>query len=217
MTSGIKNSLFFRLQHSWRRKRWGDPVVVVSGLPRSGTSMMMRMLEKGGLPLLKDDIRSADENNPGGYYEYQPTKDLGRSTDKSWVAKSRGKGVKVISELLKELPQAYFYQIIFMRRRLAEIIASQDKMLSGVREQRPKSENERISVLFEEHLQITRRWLMHKSNFEVLEVSYSRVLRDPLEQSQAVANFLDRPLGIKEMASVVDPSLWRNREGIRMF
>lgn len=213
MTSRIKGSLLFRLQHSWRRKRWGDPIVVVSGLPRSGTSMMMRMLEKGGLPLLKDDIRSADDNNPNGYYEYQPVKDLANSIDKSWVAKSRGRGVKVISELIKELPQAYFYQIIFMHRRLAEIVASQDKMLSGIGES-PESDHARVLVLFEEHLRMTRNWLMHKSNFEVLEVSYSRVLRDPLEQSQAVASFLDRPLGIEAMASVVDPSLWRNREGI---
>ena len=187
------------------------PVVVVSGLPRSGTSMMMRMLEKGGLPILKDNSRSADENNPNGYYEYEPIKDLANSTDKSWVAESRGKGVKVISELLKELPQEYFYQIIFMHRRLAEIITSQDKMLSGVQEHRPKSENTRVPVLFEEHLRTTRRWLMHRSNFEVLEVSYSRVLRDPLGQSQSVANFISRPLGIEAMASVVDSSLWHNR------
>ena len=104
------------------------PITVVSGLPRSGTSMMMKMLEAGGVPLIIDNLRTSDEDNPAGYYEFEPVKKLGKG-DSGWLADAQGKAVKVIAALLVHLPAAYTYQIIFMHREMSEILASQRKML----------------------------------------------------------------------------------------
>ena len=104
-----------------------DPIVVVSGLPRSGTSMMMQMLEAGGMEVMTDGLRAADEDNLKGYFEYETVKAL--HTDRNWLPEARGKAVKIISELLKYLPETQTYRIIFLRRALEEVLASQDRML----------------------------------------------------------------------------------------
>ena len=117
------------LQRLYRRARFGKPIVVVSGLPRSGTSMMMQMLEAGGLEILTDRIRSADESNPQGYYELERVKDLDKGGDPSWLEDARGKTVKIIAFLLRYLPENLNYRIIFMQRDLEEIVASQANML----------------------------------------------------------------------------------------
>src|SRR5262247_2722612 len=106
------------LQDFLRRRRYGEPIVVVSGLPRSGTSMMMKMLESGGLPILSDGERKPDVDNPNGYYEVERIKRLEHETDKSWLRDARGKVVKVISFLVKDLPDDNFYQVLFLRRDL---------------------------------------------------------------------------------------------------
>src|SRR5262245_6505245 len=113
----------------FERRRYGEPVAVVSGLPRSGTSMMMKMLEAGGLTPYTDGERSADIDNPEGYYEFERVKDLERDPDKSWVRGARGKALKVISFLLRHLPGENRYRIVYMRRHLDEVLKSQDKML----------------------------------------------------------------------------------------
>ena len=106
-----------------------QPIVIVSGLPRSGTSMMMKMLEAGGIPLLTDSIRQADEDNPKGYYEFERAKKL-PDGDTAWLKEARGKAVKIIAALLMELPQGYTYQVLFMHRNIQEVLASQSKMLA---------------------------------------------------------------------------------------
>ena len=106
----------------------GEPIVVVSGLPRSGTSMMMKMLEAGGIPPVTDELRTADDDNPKGYYEFERVKQMDKG-DTAWVADAQGKVVKVISALLKHLPSSHNYQVIFLRRHMSEILASQRKML----------------------------------------------------------------------------------------
>src|ERR1700704_756589 len=112
-----------------RRLRYGLPIVVVSGLPRSGTSMAMKMLQAGGLPLLTDDARPADDSNPDGYFEFELVKQLDKSGDLAWLRNARGKGVKVISWLVTWLPESYDYRVIFMQRDLEEVVASQNAML----------------------------------------------------------------------------------------
>src|SRR2546428_1479705 len=102
-------------------------ITIVSGLPRSGTSMMMRMLDAGGLPVLVDNIRKADDDNPYGYYEFEPVKRL--SSDSSWLREARGKAFKMVYALLYELPKDYDYRVIVMQRKMDEIIASQRAML----------------------------------------------------------------------------------------
>ena len=121
------------LRRLYRHLRYGQPIVVVSGLPRSGTSMVMKMLEAGGLAVLTDGLRTADEDNPKGYYEVERVKDLAREADKGWLGEARGKAVKVISYLLKSLPPTFNYKVVFIRRDLEEVLASQRKMLARQR------------------------------------------------------------------------------------
>ena len=107
-----------------QQRRYGEPIIVVSGLPRSGTSMTMKMLDAGGIALITDEARLADEDNPKGYFELENVKSLGEQDDKSWLTEARGKAVKVISHLLRELPEHYAYRIIFMNRHVQEVIRS---------------------------------------------------------------------------------------------
>ena len=114
-------------------------IVIVSGLPRSGTSLMMQMLQAGGMPLLIDDLRPADADNPNGYWEYEPVKRL--QQDNSWIPKAEGKAVKVVSALLQYLPPQYTYKIIFMQRPMQEVLASQTVMLERRGEQGSKADD----------------------------------------------------------------------------
>ncbi len=195
----------------YRKKKLGSPIIVVSGLPRSGTSMMMKMLEAGGIELFTDKIRSADNDNPTGYHEFEKVKTLDKDIDKSWLGDAKGKGIKIISSLLRQLPDTYWYKGIFMNRDLEEVIASQNKMLVR-RGDRPSAEdNDKMGALFGNHLDKVKRWLELQSNFDVFHVSYKEVLDDPIGQSRVVKEFLRRDLTVEKMASVVDKQLYRNR------
>ena len=196
---------------SWlRRLRRGRPIVVVSGLPRSGTSMAMKMLQAGGLAVVTDGIRSADDSNPNGYYELETVKTLATAGAGNWLAEARGKGVKIISFLLTYLPESYDYQVIFMRRQLHEIIASQNAMLDARGEPRA-ADDDRLLGHYEEHLQQVERLLERRACFSTLTVEYSNVLRDPRQQSARIAAFLGGTLAIDRMAAVADPALYRHR------
>lgn len=192
------------------RLRYGEPIAVVSGLPRSGTSMMMRMLEAGGLPLLTDGVRGADDDNPRGYYEYERVKRLERESDKSWLATARGKGLKVISHLLKELPGDYAYRVIFMQRDLREVIVSQARMLERRGEPDAGGDDARTTDLFRKHL-VHVKLTLAQPNFELLEVTHRAALADPRATAERVRRFLGRDLDLDRMAAAVDPSLYRNR------
>ena len=198
------------LRHLYRRVRYGEPIVVVSGLPRSGTSMVMKMLEAGGLPILTDGLRTADEDNPKGYYEVERVKGLAQETDKSWLAEARGKGLKVISYLLKSLPPQFNYKVVFIRREMEEVLASQRKMLArrGETEATPP---ERMRALFEDDLWRASYQLRRRPEFETIELHYSAVLARPLEEARRLAEFLGGGLDVEAMAAVVDPQLYRNR------
>jgi hypothetical protein len=186
-----------------------DFVTVVSGLPRSGTSMMLRMLAAGGLPVLTDGVRAADEDNPHGYLEWEGVKSLER--DASWVATAHGKGVKVIYCFLRELPRDRRYRVIFMRRELGEVLASQSAMLKrrGIQEQGP--DDARMKRLFESELREIDEWLASQPMFSVLNVDYAAVVQEPMIQAERVNTFLGGDLDIQEMATGVDPTLYRSR------
>src|SRR5580700_6271207 len=193
-----------------RRFRYGKPIVVVSGLPRSGTSMMMNMLDSGGVPVLTDGIRSSDDSNPRGYFEYEPVKELDQDGDRAWVLLARGKAVKIISFLLTWLPETCDYRIIFMQRDLDEIIASQNQML--MRRGEPVGAGDAsIRKIYAEHLQQIGRFLAGRRCFRTLLVDYRHVVDDPERQAQRIGSFLDRPLDVARMASTVDRQLYRNR------
>jgi len=198
------------LTRIYRDLRYGQPVIVVSGLPRSGTSMTMQMLEAGGMEILSDGIREADESNPVGYYELERVKELDGSSDASWLADAKGKAVKIISYLLQRLPETLNYKILLMHRDLDEIIASQNKMLA-LRGEPQESTNERMRELFEGHLWKAKRLLSRRSCFEALDVSYRSVIDNPREQAGRMNRFLGRGLDVEKMAAVVDERLYRNR------
>jgi len=198
------------LRRLYRRLRYGEPVVVVSGLPRSGTSMLMKMLEAGGVPIVTDGLRTADEDNPKGYYEVERVKDLAQEADRSWLGEARGKGIKVISFLLRSLPDQFNYRVVFIRRDIEEILASQQKMLTR-RGEADDTPPERMRSHFEDDLWRARYQLTHRPCFELLEVRYREILDQPLEGAQRVNAFLGGALDVEAMAAVVDPQLYRNR------
>lgn len=188
------------------------PVIyIVSGLPRSGTSMMMKMLEAGGISPLVDEIREADGDNPKGYYEFERVKKMDKG-DTAWLAEAEGKVVKVISALLKYLPPQYAYKVVFVRRNMAEILASQRKMLVNRGEDSAKMDDAQMADLFEKHLAATDNWLQAQDNFQVLYVQYSDILSEPIAQAQRINVFLGGQLDELAMAGQVDPVLYRNRK-----
>jgi len=185
-----------------------DVITIVSGLPRSGTSMMMQMLAAGGMPILCDNRRAADEDNPRGYYEFDRVKLL--KQEASWLPDAKGKAVKIISELLKHLPPDYSYQVIFMQRRLEEILASQQEML--IRRGRFAGEGDAgMADLFYQHLTRVHAWLKKQSSFDLLYVDYGAIIANPMEQATLISRFLGGTMVIEDMAGAVDPSLHRQR------
>jgi hypothetical protein len=196
-------------QRVYRRIRFGKPIVVVSGLPRSGTSMAMKMLEAGGLPAVTDGLRTPDEDNPKGYYEDERVKNLHQDADKAWLRAARGKAIKIISFLLKSLPADNNYKVVFVSRDVREIVASQNTMLKR-RGESNETSDERAEALLREQV-ADARFFLRRPQFEVLELPYKETLDNPRAQAQRVAEFLAQPLDIEKMVGVVDVQLYRNR------
>jgi hypothetical protein len=186
----------------------GQPIIIVSGLPRSGTSLMMQMLKAGGLEILSDGNREADPDNPKGYLEYQPVKSLRR--DNSWLKIAAGKAVKVISVLLPYLLPDLSYKIILMKRPMAEIIASQQKMLARLGKRGSPASLETLTDLFARQSVQTEQWLQAQRHVALLTVQYRDAVLKPEDTALAVSRFLDIPLDIPAMCRVVDPNLYRN-------
>ena len=191
-------------------KSQADVVTVVSGLPRSGTSMMMAMLEAGGLAPLTDGEREANVDNPKGYYEFERVKKLDKG-DTAWVPQARGKAVKVISALLRHLPESERYRVIFMRRELKEVLASQKKMLERRGEDPDKASDEELEELFLQHIDHVQAWAGDHGNVELLEVSYNEIMADATGPVHQVNTFVGGGLDEQAMLDVVDPDLYRNR------
>ena len=184
-------------------------ITIVSGLPRSGTSLMMQMLVAGGMSPLSDGERQADTDNPRGYLEWERIKQL--PNDPGCIAEAEGKVVKVISRLLLSLPAGHEYRIIFMQRPLAEVLQSQDEMLRRRGTYKEGTNQAVIAAAFEKHLREVDAWLTGKPYARVLRVSYHDVLRNAEDASCKLADFLGIPLNTKTMAQQVDTSLYRNR------
>ncbi len=183
-------------------------VTIVSGLPRSGTSLMMRMLEAGGLPVLVDNLRAADVDNPRGYYEFEPVKRL--KDDAGWVARAAGRAVKMVYLLLLDLPPGHRYRVLFMRRNLDEVLASQKAMLDRLGKSSPL-DDERMAALFRDQIARFESWVQGRPEFRVLDVSYNAMVTDPAPLAAEVDRFLGGGLDLAAMAGVVDPTLYRNR------
>jgi len=186
-----------------------DEIIIVSGLPRSGTSLMMQMLARAGVAVLTDNIRTADTDNPRGYYEFERVKKL--KDDASWVPGARGKAVKMVSQLLFDLPRSESYRVIFMERDFDEMLTSQEKMLE--RRKREAAPREDIKRAFVKHLERLRDWLGEQPHIKVLYVKYSDLLAQPEAEAERVREFLGGRADPQAMASAVDSSLYRNRKG----
>jgi hypothetical protein len=193
-----------------RRLKYGRPVVVVSGLPRSGTSMAMKMLEAGGMELVVDNIRTADVDNPKGYYEDERVKDLAEMKNKEWLNDARGKVIKVVSSLLNYLPASNAYKVVFMRRNLHEVLASQTKMLDR-RGEESHTDDEELLKMYESHLEKVQFQLRFRPYFEVLYLDYANVVAEPAREAGRIAEFVGGGLDADRMAAAVDGSLYRNR------
>lgn len=194
--------------------------VIVSGLPRSGTSMIMRMLEAGGIPPFTDVVRKADADNPRGYYEYEAVKRLDK--DASWMGETAGHALKVISSLLRYLPQEYAYAVLFVNRSLEEVLASQQAMLQRrakegrvppetVAPERLKAEHDALLQSYTRHLRQTRLWLEEQPNIRSLVVEHRKTLHTPQQIAQTINQFLGGTLDIAAMTDTVEQQLYRHR------
>jgi hypothetical protein len=185
-----------------------NEIIIVSGLPRSGTSLMMQMLANGGMEVVTDNIRTPDTDNPRGYYEYEGVKKI--KQDASWLPQVRGKAVKMVSQLLYDLPTSERYRIILMERDMDEMLDSQEKMLKRLgRKAIPREE---IKPAFTLHLERLNDWLGQQGNIEVLRISYNTLLQQPEAQSQSVRDFLGGSVDLEQMVKTVDRGLYRNRK-----
>jgi hypothetical protein len=187
-----------------------DFITIVSGLPRSGTSLMMRMLEAGGMPVLVDHIRKADEDNPRGYYEFERVKQI--ETDQAWLADAGGRAVKLVAALLRHLPANYRYRILFMQRDLEEVLASQRQMLIRRGEPTEAFSDDSMARMFEKHVEKIRGWLAQQHNMQVLYVQHGDVMAHPAEQIARINEFLGYVLDAPSMAAMIDMRLYRQRK-----
>jgi len=184
-------------------------LTIVSGLPRSGTSLMMQMLEAGGIPALTDGIRAPDVDNPKGYYEFEPVKKT--KEDPSWVAQGVGSVVKMVHLLLLDLPTEFDYRVVFLRRDLDEVVRSQDIMLQHRDENSDGISRERLKKVYTSQISTVKEHMhTHADRFKVIEVDYNEIVTTPSPSVQKVSAFLDG-LDTVRMLETVDPSLYRNR------
>lgn len=189
----------------------GEPIIVVSGLPRSGTSMLMQMLDAAGIAIVTDGLREPGEDNPRGYYEDERVKALHKTEeDGAWLIEARGAAIKIISFLLKDLPTSNDYQIIFMRRDLHEVLASQRKMLER-RGEGTGADDQQMFEIWRGHLDDVDELLRGSEHVRALDVEYPDVVATPEAQARRIRDFLGRDLDVEKMVAAVDARLYRNR------
>ncbi len=184
-------------------------ITVVSGLPRSGTSLMMQMLKNGGMELLTDSIREADDNNSRGYFEYENVKSLQK--DNKWIEEAEGKAIKIIAQLLPYVPPEYDYSVIYMVRPSDEIIKSQQKMLHNLHQNTESVDPALLEKTYTKQVNRVQQWMERHPRIKTLHVFYPEVLHHPLEQAKAVRQFLNVDLDVEKMASAVDQSMWHQK------
>jgi hypothetical protein len=187
-------------------------ITIVSGLPRSGTSMMMKMIQAGGMDVVTDDIRRADRDNPKGYYEFEKVKKI--KEDVSWLETTRGKTFKMVSMLLYDLPDHENYKIIFMKRNMEEILTSQKRMLERQKPEEANVDYMKMGRLYEKHLKHLEPWFEQQENMDVIYINYNDLIANPREHLDKVNKFLGYALNVEEMMQVIDLSLYRNRSNI---
>jgi hypothetical protein len=186
-----------------------DWITVVSGLPRSGTSMMMQMVAAGGMPVLTDGVRPADPDNPLGYFELEAVKRT--RSDAGWVPQARGKAVKVVHLLLRDLPPEFPYRVILMRRDMDEVLESQRAMLDRLGRPGASLPPARLSAIYAAQLANVLQWAASQPDCRLLEVAHRDCVSDPQTTARQVNAFLDGSLEAEAMAAAVDSALWRRK------
>jgi hypothetical protein len=186
------------------------PIIVVSGLPRSGTSLMMQILEKAGLPPLTDQLRTADIDNQQGYYEYEPVKFM-KDGDLHWMGLAQGKVIKIISHLLAYLPPKYRYKIVFMQRNLAEVVASQNRMLENKGEAAKSADDGELEQIFAAHIKQIKDWISDQPNIEAVFVEYNLLVQNPAITLKPVETFLTIALTKPQILAIVDTKYYRQK------
>jgi len=188
-----------------------EVITVVSGLPRSGTSLMMQMLQAAGLTAVTDSVREADTNNPKGYFEYEPVKQLGQGSA-DWLDTARGQVIKIIAQLLPRLPKTHGYQVVFMLRDLDEIVRSQTSMLERLNRKGAGIAPERMRAIFEGQLMQVSEVLKER-NIPLLLIRHADCLKDPHSVAAQLEPFLAQPVDPAAIAATVDGSLYRSGKG----
>ena len=184
-------------------------ITVVSGLPRSGTSLMMQLLAAAGRETLSDAKRAADEDNPLGYFEFEKT--LGLAKDVSWLPQARGKVVKIVAQLVPFLPPNEQYQVIFMQRELTEVIASQKAMLARRGVNGASIEEAELATTYTAQIERVVRHLEGRPEFRTLLVDFGELLADPVAAAERVANFVGVPFDCAAAVRSVRPELRRQK------
>ena len=183
-------------------------ITVVSGLPRSGTSLMMQILRAGGMEILTDNKRSADENNSKGYYEYEKVKSLIK--DNTWLSEAEGKAVKIIVQLLHFLPNQHEYKIIFMERDIDEVVLSQNKMIDKLNGKQTTIPHELLKKTFLTQVEKVKTLLAKNAN--LVYVDYHNLLNSRDEEIDRINTELDLGLNVKQACQVIDKTLYRTKK-----
>lgn len=186
-----------------------DYVTIVSGLPRSGTSLLMQMLVAGGLPPYSDGERTPDDDNPRGYYEHAAVKRLG--ADNAWLPSAKGKVVKVIAQLLQHVPAELACRVVFVNRNLDEVLRSQTIMLERSGQKGAGVPAGQLSKIFAGQLAAVREMLAKRAEVQVLELEYAEVVENPSATATQLDEWLGGGLDTRAMAAAVDAKLYRNR------
>jgi len=179
-------------------------IIVVTGLPRSGTSLMMQVLNKAELPILQDGIRESDVSNPQGYYELEDVKNI--VADNSFLDNAVGKAVKIVAPLPIYMKSDLKYKVVFMRRDIEEILQSQEKMLSKDQ----TSEREKFRTIYEFHLKKTYRFFDQHS-IPFIDINYNELMANPVAIIDTVVDFIGLDANAESLSEVVNPELYRNR------
>jgi len=195
----------------FRRRSDQAYLILVSGLPRSGTSLMMNMLQAGGVPIQTDNLKKANPDNPAGYFEMERVKKIPEG-DTAWLSKHHGKAIKIVSPLIPYLPDDLEYKVIFMQRDLDEILASQKLMLTRRNTGTEEENGAKIKLIFQKNLVSVLAYMDKMPNFSYLICEYSSIVKDPLPAINLIEEFLEIKLAKDDMAKRVDPGLYRQRK-----
>lgn len=195
-------------------------ITIISGLPRSGTSLMMQIVEAAGLSIFTDGKRLADDSNQRGYYEHDRISGLLQQSDRSWLAATRGQALKIVAPLLSALPlrfkpdqegaqprKAPSYRILFMERDIREILASQSAMLQRLGKKPPQGD---LAKAYQQQVTNAACWIQ-QHQIPTLGIDYHDLVHGSDDLLRKIAAFLGTPDKLAEMQAVIDPRMHRAR------